>query len=138
MRRERLGHEADFHVRFDAALEIRVENPVVDRPVVIGCAVGVFLVGAGRTPFQRVRAIAAGEQMMRAEINLRLAELAEFGQQFLAVLHVGVIRLVRAEEPPDRRQFPDWPGGVHRDGDGKRLVGNGKGRPPQCGEQSGE
>ena len=52
---------------------------------------------------------------MAAKINLRPAELAEFAEQFLAVLHVGVIRLVRAEETPDRRQLRDRPGGVHRD-----------------------
>ena len=119
MRRQRLRHEADFHIRFDAAFEIGVENLVVDRPVINRAAVRVFLVGAGRTPFQRIRAIAAGEQMMGAEINLRLPEVAEFRQQFFPVFHVGVIRLVRAEETPDRRHFADRFSGVHHDGDGK-------------------
>ena len=126
MRRKRLRHETDLHVRFDAAFNIGVENLVVDRPVVNRLAVRVFLVGAGRTPLQRIRAVAAGEQMMRAEINLRPAELAEFGQQFFPVLHVGVIRLIRAEKTPDRRQFANRLGRVHCDGDGKRSVRRGR------------
>jgi len=36
----------------------------------------------------------------------------------VAPLHVGVVRLVRAKEPPDRRQLSTRPGGIHRDGHG--------------------
>ncbi len=123
MGRERLRHETNFHVRFHAAFEISVENLVVDCPVVNRVAVRVLLVGAGRTPFQRIRAVAAREQMMAADENLRPAKLSKFSKKFPAVLHVSVIRLVIAEETPDWRQLPDRLGGIYGDRNGKGGIG---------------
>ena len=108
-------------VGFDAAGEISVEDAIDDGPIVDRFAVGVFAVGAGRAPFEGWSAIAGAEEVVGAEVDLggrRLgirgwglgagdwkggagAELAEFGDELLAVFHVGVVRLVGAEETPD-------------------------------------
>ena len=63
--------------------------------------------------------------MVRAKINLRFAELAQFGQQFFAILHVGVIRFIRAEKSPYRGQLADALTGIDSDGDGKSGVSRG-------------
>jgi hypothetical protein len=99
--RQRLRHEADLYVRLDVALEVRVEDAVDDRPVVDRLAARVFRVGVGASPLQRGRAVAGGEQVVRAEERVLRPDLAELGQQLLAVLHVGVVRLIAAEETPD-------------------------------------
>ena len=71
--RKVLGHEADLRVGPHAALEIRVEDPVQNRPVVDRLSLGVFAVGAGRAPLERGRAVAGGQQVVRAEIDLLAA-----------------------------------------------------------------
>ena len=48
------------------------------------------------------RAVAGSEEIVRAEENFFGPKLAEFREELLAVLHVGVVRFVRAEEAPDR------------------------------------
>src|SRR5262249_54360966 len=50
--RERLGHETDLDVGTDAVLQVGVENAVEDGPVIDRFALGVFVIYAGRTPFQ--------------------------------------------------------------------------------------
>ena len=102
MRRQRLRHETDLHIGLDAAFEVGVENLVVDRPVVNRIAVRVLLVGAGGTPFERIRAVAAGEQMVGAEINLRSAELAKFRQA------VSSRPSCRRNSPRPRRRTARW------------------------------
>ena len=126
--RQLLGHEPDLHVGLHAALEVGVEDAVDDRPVVDRLAVGVLGVGVGRAPLQGRGAVAGGEQVVRAEVDLLRAELAEFGEQLLAVLHVGVVRLVGAEEPPDRLEVAA--GLVGPDGDRDRR---GRRRPAPTG-----
>ena len=42
---------------------------------------------------------------MGAKINLFRRQFTQFSEELLAVLHVGVIRLVSSEEAPDRLQF---------------------------------
>ena len=118
---EILGHEPDFHVRFDSAFQIRVENVIKDRPVVNRIALRIFAVGACRTPLQRRRAVAGSQQIVRAEIHSLRRELAEFADQLLAVFHGGIIRFVGSEEPPDRMQFADGFAGIHANGDTKRV-----------------
>ena len=58
---------------------------------------------------------------MRAEVNLLWAQFAELCEQLFPILHVGVVRFVRAEEPPDRFQLALRLRGVHADRDGKRI-----------------
>src|SRR5205085_4939323 len=58
-----------------------------------------------------------------AEIDLFRSEGAELGNEFGAVLHVGVVRLVRAEEAPDWLEVALWGRGVHSDGNGERRLG---------------
>jgi hypothetical protein len=98
--REVLWHEADLHVRSYAAFEVSVENAIEKGPVIHGLPLSPLPVSAGGTPFEGRRSIARREQIVGAEVNA--SEFAEFGEQLLAVLHVGVVRLVRAEEAPDR------------------------------------
>src|SRR5439155_17178957 len=128
VRAERLGHEADLHVRFQVAFQIGVENAIYNRPVVNRFAAGVLAVSAGGTPLQRGRSIAAGEQMVAADVYLRTAKLPELGEQLLAVLHISVVRLIVAEEAPDGRQFADGLCGIHTDSNGKWRGRCGSGR----------
>ena len=60
---------------------------------------------------------------MRAEINLRPTELAEFAEELFPVLHVGIIRLIRAKETPDRCQLTLRLAGVNLNRDRKCKTG---------------
>ena len=51
-------------------------------------------------------------------------QLPKLREQLFAVLHVGVIRLVAAEEPPYRPQFTFRLGGIHAYGYWKRAARN--------------
>ena len=42
---------------------------------------------------------------MRPKINLFRRELTQFGDKLFAMLHVGVVRFIRAEEAPNRFEF---------------------------------
>ena len=95
--RKRLGHESDLHVRPNAVLKIRVEDAIDDRPVVDRLAIGIFGVSVGRAPFQRRRAVAGAEKIVRAEINVLRRKFAKLAEQFAAVGHVRIVRLIRAE-----------------------------------------
>ena len=105
-----------------AAFQVGVEDAVEDRPVVNRVALGVLAVSAGGTPLQRRRAVAGGQQIVRAEINLLAAPSSpSSAEQLLAVLHVGVVRLVGAEEPPDGTQLAFGLGGVHANSNWKVI-----------------
>ena len=80
---------------------------------------------------------------MRADVDRLGAQGGQLPEQLLAVLHVGVVRLVVAEEPPDGPHLAPGLRGVDADGDGERsawglglgpvLDGSGghpEGRPP--------
>ena len=115
------GHEADFRVRAQAVFQVSVKDAVQDGPVVNRLAGGVFVVGAGGTPFEGGGAVAGVEQIMGAEENgAGGPQPAQFADEFPAVLHVGVIRLVGAEEAPDGTKFAGGFGGVHLDFDRER------------------
>jgi len=117
--RKLLRHETNLRVRPHAAFKIRVEDTVHDGPVVDRSALGILAIRAGGTPLQRRRPIAGREQVVRAKEDLLRRELAEFADQLLPVLHVGVIRLVRAEEAPDGFQLGNGLCGIDCDGDGE-------------------
>ena len=72
---------------------------------------------------------------MAPDEHLRPAKPPQFGEQLFAILHVGVIRLVVAEETPDRCQRPLFRRGIHPDGDrefGRAVCSSGSRRG--CGE----
>ena len=56
---KRFGREADLHQRNVSSLDIGVEDPVHDGPVIDRVAGGIFGIGVGRSPFQRGGAVAA-------------------------------------------------------------------------------
>ena len=140
-RREGLGHEADLDERLHAAREQRVEDAVEDRPVVDGASLGVLAVGVRRAPLEGRRAVAARQQVVRADEDRVRAELRELAEQPLPVLHVGEVRLVVAEEAPEGPHLPDVGAGVHphRDREGRRRAGRRRlgrgGRREHDGEQ---
>ena len=103
LRRERLRHEANLDERLHLALDVRVENPVDDRPVVHGTAIRVFRVRVRRSPFQRRRSIARRQQVVNSDVHGNRAQRGELGQQPPPVRHVGVVRFVVTEEGPHRR-----------------------------------
>ena len=119
--RERLGHETDFRVWPHAVFEIGIEDMVQDGPVIDRLALRVLAVSAGGAPLERWCAIARGQQVVSAEIDPFRREGAEFGEQLLAILHRGVIRLIRAEEPPDGAQLAFCLSGIDADGDGNSV-----------------
>ena len=101
--RERLRHEANLDERLHLALDVRVENPIDDRPVVHGTAIRVFRVGVRRSPFQRRRSIARRQQVVDSDVHGNRAQRGKLGQQLPPVRHVGVVRFVVTEEGPHRR-----------------------------------
>ena len=119
---QRLRHETDFHIRPDSLLAIGVKNPIQNRPVVNWVSLRILGIGAGRTPLERRRAVAAGQQIMRAEINLIGRQCAKFAEQFLSVRPGGVVRFVRAEVSPGRTPMTLRFVHVDLDGDGKCCV----------------
>ena len=127
--RKVLRHETNLHIRPDTAFQIRIKDAVENRPVIDRLALSVLAVSARGTPLQRRRAVAGGQQIVRAKVNLFRSKLAEFGDQLSAMLHVSVVRLVRAEEAPDGFQSTLRLRGVHTDADGKGI-GREDGRTP--------
>ena len=120
--RQRFGHEADLDERLHLALDVSVEDAIDDRPVVDRPAGGVFSVGVGRSPFQRRRAVAGRQQVVRADEHGDGTERRQLREQLLAVLHVGVVRLVVAEERPHRRHRRAARVGVDPDRDAIAVV----------------
>jgi hypothetical protein len=120
--RHRLRHEPDLHVRLDAPLEIGVEDAIDNRPVVNRLPAGVLRVGVRRSPFERRRAIAGGQEIVRTEVDAFRRQLALIGDQLLAGRQVGVIGLVSSEETPDLFQRPGRLAGVDPDGNRKRRA----------------
>ena len=104
---ERLRHEPDLHVGPHAVGPVGVEDPVHDRPVVDRVPLRILGIGVGASPFQRGRAIAAGEQVVRAEIDLIVPQLPQFRDQLPPVLPIGIVRLIRPKKPPYRLHGPD-------------------------------
>jgi hypothetical protein len=123
--RQGLWHEADLNVGLDVPLQVGVEDPVDDGPVVDRLALAVLGVGTGGAPLEGRRAVAGGEQVVGAEERLRqpATEPAELAEELFAVLHIGVVRLVGTEEPPDRPQVAGRLVRLHLDGDGPFLAG---------------
>ena len=109
-----LGMKPISHVWFGGRVEVGVENPVQDGPVVNRPAFGVL---ARKCPLNPISTRACRRPMfsrlcVRKKTCLR-PKPAEFRQQFFAVLHIGVVRLVRAEETPDGTQRAFGIGRVH-------------------------
>ena len=65
--------------------------------------------------------IAGHKQAMRTDVDGHGAQRRKLGQQFLAVLHVRVVRLVVAEETPDGLQRPQFAASIHVNRDGLRA-----------------
>src|SRR5262249_42937727 len=108
-----------------AAFAIRVEDAVHDAPVVDGTALRVLGVRIRAAPFERGRAVAGRQQVVRAEVDLRRAEPAQLREQLPAVLHGRVVGLVRADEAPEGLEPSQRPPRVDGDGDGERAVAAG-------------
>jgi len=105
MHGHRLRHETNLRVRTHAVREIGVEDVVNNLPVVDGFAVGVLVINIGAAPFQCGRTITGAKQIVRAEKHVVRPQRTDFTNQLLAILHRGVIRLVRTEHAPDGLQF---------------------------------
>lgn len=71
----------------------------------------------------RVGAFAGDQQIVGAEEHLLWLQLAQLSKQFLPILHVGVVRLVRAQEPLDRLERADGARCVHGDFDREKFLG---------------
>ena len=84
------------------ALDIGVEDPVHDRPVVDRVAVRILGIGVGRAPFERGLAIAGGQQIVGADVRRGAGGGGQVAQQLPAIVGVGVVRLVIAEPVPHR------------------------------------
>ena len=69
MDRKRFRHEADFHEGPGAGLDVGVEDPVDDGPVVDGMAGCVFGISIGRTPFEGGGAVTGAERVVHADID---------------------------------------------------------------------
>jgi hypothetical protein len=119
--RERFGHKSDLDQRLHSTFDISVDDAVDDRPIVTWLAGGVFGIGVGRTPFERRRPVAGREQVVRPYVDWRGAERRKLREELLAVFHVSVIRLVIAEETPDRLHRPLALRRVNADRDAIRL-----------------
>ncbi len=136
MARERLGHEAELDEGLHLARNVGVDDAIEDRPVVDGVAGGVFGVDVGRSPLERGRAVAAREQIVRAEVNGRDAGGGKLGQQLLTVRHVGVIGFIVAEPCPHRRHRTAVDAGVHADIDVIALPARRRGRCDDSGREN--
>ena len=143
LRRESLGMKPIWTYGPHAALQVRVEDPVDDGPVVAGPPVRVFGVGVRAAPLEGRRAVPGVEQVVGPEVDRARPELAEGREQLPAVLHGGVVRLVAAEEAPDRRERAERRLQVDADRDREgvgrrlgRLRASRRGRE-QPGEESG-
>ena len=115
---ERLGHEADLDVGPEPPLEIGVEDPVHDRPVVPRAALGILGIGVRRAPLQGRRAVAGGQQVVRPDEDRARAQARELIKECLSLFHVRVIGFVMSEEPPGGAELARRSTGVDRDRDG--------------------
>lgn len=104
----------------DAPRSVRVDDRVDDLPVVDGCAVR-FGAGVRAALFEVGSAVAAGQQVVGAEIDLAGPQRAKGREQRSAVAGGRVVRLVGTEEPPDRRQGSNAAARVDMDGRVDRL-----------------
>ncbi len=125
---ERLGHEADLDQRLHAALDVAVEDAVKDGPVEARAAGGVFGVGVGRSPLQSRRAVAGDQEIVGPHVDRHGTQLGELRQELAAVLHVGVVRLVVAEEGVHGPQLAPGLPRVNADGNLRRQRAAGEQR----------
>ena len=100
-RRQRLRHEARLHEGFDTGTRELVHDGVEARPVVTRVAFGIFGVDIGARPFQRQRAVAAGQQMVDPDADRFVAERIQFPQQITAFAGQRRAGFVVAEVVPD-------------------------------------
>src|SRR2546428_9565383 len=103
--REILRHETDLNIRPDAVLKISIEDAIQNCPVVNRISVGIFVIRVGAAPLQSRRAIAGGQQIVRAKVNRARPQLPELSQQLLSILHVSEVWFVRSEHAPDRTHW---------------------------------
>lgn len=80
-----LGHEADLRVGLDVVVEICVEDPIQDGPIVDRITLRIFRVGVGTAPFRGGRAIARCQEVVSTKVRLGRSQLAHFREQFLAI-----------------------------------------------------
>lgn len=118
---ERLGHEADLGVGPHAAGEVGVEDGVEDLPVVDGSPRGVFRIGVGRSPLERGRAVAGGEQVVGAEVDPPRTQFTQLAEKLLTVRHRRVVGLVGPKKPPHVGQRSEIARRVHADPHGERA-----------------
>ncbi len=103
-RRQVSRHETNLHVRPDTVGPVGIEHFIENCPIVDRIAALVLAIRIGGSPLQCGSTIAGSKQIMRAKVNGLGLQRAKFAQQLSAVRHRSVIRLVRAEESPDRTQ----------------------------------
>ena len=110
--RERLRHEADLDQRLHLPLDVRVEDAIDDRPVVDAACPASSVYALVDPHFSAgVPSPVVSRLCARTYTGTGLSG-RKLGQQLLAVLHVGVVRFVVAEERPDRRHRPPRRGRV--------------------------
>src|SRR5262245_11213638 len=124
--RQGFGHKAYLDERLRAGLDVRVENPVNDRPVINRLARRVLGVSVGGTPFQRGLPVAGDQEAVRAEVDRDRVHFRQFSDELPTILHVGVVRLVIAGVSPDRSERADL--GVSVYADSNRLLRRSKTR----------
>src|SRR5205807_469661 len=90
-------------------------DAVEDGPIIDRITVGIFPVCAGRTPFERWGSVTGCQEVVGAKISCFRSEPAQLAEEFSAIFHVGIVRLVRAKESPNRTQLTLEARSVHMD-----------------------
>ena len=129
------GHEAEFDHGADAGGPVGVEDTVEECEVVDGFAGGVEGVDVGGAPLELGDAVAAGEQVVCADVDGDGREVVEFGEELAAAGGGGVVGLVVAEPTVDGFDGGDGVVKLDHDGDGRGGRGLRKeGGNGECGE----
>ncbi len=103
--RDILRHETNLHIRPDATLKIGIENAIENRPIVNRITQWIFVVRVGAAPLQSWRAVARGQQIVRAKVDCARPQFSQLSQKLLTILHVSEVWFVRSEHAPDRTHW---------------------------------
>lgn len=99
--RKGFWHKSKLCQWLHATLNVGIENTIHNLPVVYGVPVGIFPVHVGRTPFEGSGSVTRAHQVVRPNVNRNRAQRGQFGQELLAILHVGVVGFIVTEPGPD-------------------------------------
>ena len=108
---KRFRHKTDLCIRPYSVHKIRVKYSIQNLPVINRGAVYILAIYARRAPLERRRAVTGSQQIMSPKIDFLRGKCPQFFHQFFSVFHIGIIRFIRPEKPPDSTEF------THRSGD---------------------